>query len=230
MKMIGLIGGMSWESSLEYYRQINQMVSNRLGGSNSALVILYSVNFDEIERAQYEGRWNEAAKILSGAAKTLERAGASFLVLCTNTMHKVADKIEENTNLKLLHIGDVTGQAIVSKGLKMVGLLGTRFTMEEQFYRERLETNFGLRVIVPDEKDRILVNRIIYEELCRGKIEPSSKRSYLDIISRLVFRGAEGIILGCTEIPLLISQKDVNVPIFDTTALHSQAAVELALF
>lgn len=230
MKLIGLIGGMSWESSAEYYRHINQMVAKRLGGFHSGRIILYSVDFDEIEKIHEEGRWDDAGKLLARAANALERAGADFLVLCTNTMHKVADEIEKSTPLKLLHIGDVTGQAIVKQGLKKVGLLGTRFTMEEQFYRERIEGRFELEVLIPEEQDRVTVDQVIYKELCKGKIEPTSRQAYIEIIGRLVNKGAEGIILGCTEIPLLIRQEDVRVPVFDTTKLHAQAAVEMALF
>jgi len=230
MKLIGLIGGMTWESTAEYYRYINQMVAKKLGGFHSGRIIIYSVDFDEIEKIHKEGRWDDAGKILASAAKALDRAGAEFLVLCTNTMHKVADEIEKSTPLKLLHIGDITGQAIVKQGLKTVGLLGTRFTMEEQFYRERLESLFGIRVLVPEEKDRTTVNQVIYEELAKGKIEPTSRQAYIEIIGRLVNKGAEGIILGCTEIPLLISQQDVDIPLFNTTELHSQAAVDMALF
>jgi len=229
MKLIGLIGGISWESTVEYYRYINQMVAKRLGGLHSGRVILFSVDFDEIERAQYDGRWDDAGKVLADAAKALERAGAEIFVVCANTMHKVADKIEESIQRKLLHIGDVTGQAIVKQGLKTVGLLGTRFTMEEQFYRGRLEDRFNLRVVVPDKEDQETVNRIIYEELCKGKIETSSRKAYIDVIGRLVSKGAEGVILGCTEIPLLVGPKDVDIPLFDTTALHAQAAVDEAL-
>ncbi|MCK4792305.1 MAG: aspartate/glutamate racemase family protein [Desulfobacteraceae bacterium] len=229
MKLIGLIGGISWESTVEYYRHINRMVAERLGGFHSARVVLYSVDFDEIEKAQHENRWNDAAQVLANAARALERAGAEIMVMCANTMHKVADKIEEGIKLKLLHIGDVTGEAIVKQGLKTVGLLGTRFTMEEQFYRGRLEDRFKLRVLVPDKEDIETVNRIIYEELCKGEIEASSRQAYVEVIGRLVNKGAEGIILGCTEIPLLIGPKDVDIPLFDTTALHAQAAVDLAL-
>jgi aspartate racemase len=205
------------------------MVAERLGGFHSGRVVLYSVDFDEIEKAQYDGRWDDAAEVLADAAQALVRAGAEILLVCANTMHKVADKIEERAGLKLLHIGDVTGQAIVKHGLKTVGLLGTRFTMEEQFLRGMLEDRFSLRVLVPDKDDRETVNRIIYEELCKGKIEASSRKAYVEVIDRLVQTGAEGIILGCTEIPLLIGPEHVTVPLFDTTALHAQAAVDLAL-
>lgn len=229
MKLIGLIGGISWESSVEYYRHINRMVAERLGGFHSGRVVLYSVDFNEIEKAQYDGRWDDAAEVLADAAQALVRAGAEILLVCANTMHKVADKIEERAGLKLLHIGDVTGQAVVRQGLKTVGLLGTRFTMEEQFLRGMLEDRFSLRVLVPDKEDRETVNRIIYEELCKGKIEASSREAYIEVIDRLIQKGAEGIILGCTEIPLLIGPEHVNVPLFDTTALHAQAAVDQAL-
>ena len=229
MKLIGLIGGISWESSVEYYRHINRTVAERLGGLHSGRVVLYSVDFDEIEKAQYDGRWDDAAEVLADAGQALVRAGAEILLVCANTMHKVANKIEERAGLKLLHIGDVTGQAIVKQGLKTVGLLGTRFTMEEQFLRGMLEERFNLRVLVPDKEDRETVNRIIYEELCKGKIEASSREAYVEVIDRLVQKGAEGIILGCTEIPLLIGPEHVNVPLFDTTALHAQAAVDQAL-
>jgi aspartate racemase len=229
MKLIGLIGGISWESSVEYYRHINRMVAERLGGFHSGRVVLYSVDFDQIEKAQCDARWDDAAELLADAAQALVRAGAEILLVCANTMHKVADKIEERAGLKLLHIGDVTGRAVVKQGLKTVGLLGTRFTMEEQFLRGMLEDRFNLRVLVPDKEDRETVNRIIYEELCKGKIEASSRRAYVGVIDRLVQKGAEGIILGCTEIPLLIGPEHVNVPLFDTTALHAQAAVDQAL-
>jgi len=229
MKLIGLIGGISWESSVEYYRHINRTVAERLGGLHSGRVVLYSVDFDEIEKAQYDGRWDDAAEVLADAGQALVRAGAEILLVCANTMHKVADKIEARAGLKLLHIGEVTGQAIVKQGLKTVGLLGTRFTMEEQFLRGMLEDRFSLRVLVPDKEDRETVNRIIYEELCKGKIEASSREAYVGVIDRLVQKGAEGIILGCTEIPLLIGPEHVNVPLFDTTALHAQAAVDQAL-
>jgi aspartate racemase len=229
MKVIGLIGGMTWLSTAEYYRYINEEVGKRLGGFHSALLALYSVDMHEIEKIHREGRWDDAGEILGGAAKALERAGADFLVLCTNTMHKVADAIEKSSRLKLLHIADVTGEAIVNWGLKTVGLLGTRFTMGEQFYRERLENRFGLGVLVPEEKDRETVHRIIAEELAFNKIRASSRETYVEIVGRLIEKGAEGVILGCTEIPLLIGSKDVNIPVFDTTALHAIAAVNMAL-
>ena len=228
MKVIGLIGGMSWESTVEYYRLINEVVTQRLGGLHSGQIVLYSVDFDEVERAQAEGRWDDATAILSGAAQSLERAGADFLAICTNTMHKVADQVAASTDLPLLHIGEVTGAAIARQGLKKVGLLGTRFTMEEGFYRDVLE-RFGLRALVPPESDMDTVHSIIYQELCKGQIEESSRRVCIQIIGRLAKRGAEGIVLGCTELPLLIRPEDVDVPLFDTMRLHAEAAVEMAL-
>jgi aspartate racemase len=229
MKLIGLIGGMSWVSTLEYYRLMNQMVADRLGGMHSAPIVLYSVEFYDIERNQRENRWEDSAKVLAGAASALERAGADFLVLCTNTMHKIAEGILKETKLKLLHIGDVTGQAILNKGLKTVGLLGSRFTMQEEFYRKRLENRFGLRVLTPSSEEMEAVHRIIVDELCHEKIDEKSRAVYIGIIHKLIERGAEGIILGCTEIPLLIKQEHVTCPVFDTTALHAEAAVALAM-
>lgn len=229
MKMIGLIGGMSWQSSAEYYRLINELVSQRLGRHHSARLLLYSLDFDPIERAQREGRWDETAAILSRAGKGLQRAGADLVLLCTNTMHKVADAVEEASGLPLIHIADAAGAAIERAGLRRAGLLGTRFTMEDDFYRVRLHERFGLEVVVPPEKDRNDVHRIIYDELCHGKVSPASRRLYLKIIAGLVDRGAEGVVLGCTEIPLLVRPQDVAIPVFDTTQLHAEAAVELAL-
>lgn len=229
MKVIGLIGGMSWNSSLEYYRLINEMVSRKLGGLHSARVVLYSLDFEEIERAQQESRWEDAAGILAKAAIALEQAGADFLLICTNTMHKVADAVGKTTGLPILHIVDATGSAIREQGLRNVGLLGTRFVMEEQFYRDRLKKRFDIDLVVPAEGEQATVHRIIYDELCRGKIRDSSRQSCLDIIEKLIERGAEGIVLGCTELPLLIRPGDVQVPVFDTMRLHAEAAVELAL-
>jgi len=229
VKVIGLIGGMSWNSSLEYYRLINELVSRKLGGLHSACVVLYSLDFEEIERAQRESRWEDAADILAKAAIALEQAGADFLLICTNTMHKVADAVGKTTGLPILHIVDVTGNAIREQGLSKVGLLGTRFVMAEQFYRDRLKKRFDIEVAVPEEDEQAVVHRIIYDELCRGEIRDSSRQSCLEIIEKLIERGAEGIILGCTELPLLICSGDVQVPVFDTTRLHAEAAVELAL-
>jgi aspartate racemase len=229
MKVIGLIGGMSWNSSLEYYRLINEMVSRRLGGLHSACVVLYSLDFDEIELAQRESRWHDAAGILARAGMALKQAGADFLLICTNTMHKVADEVGETAGLPILHIVDATGNAIREQGLSKVGLLGTRFVMEEHFYRGRLRERFGIDVLVPAEDEQAIVHRIIYDELCRGKVRASSRRACLEIIDKLIERGAEGIVLGCTELPLLIRPDDILVPVFDTTRLHAEAAVELAL-
>lgn len=229
MKVIGLIGGMSWNSTLEYYRLINEGVSSKLGGFHSARIVLYSLDFEEIERTQREARWDDATDILVEAGTGLKQAGADFLVICTNTMHKVADLVAERTSLPLLHIGDAIGNAIKECSLRRVGLLGTRFVMEEDFYRDRLEKYFGIEVLVPPEEEQKVVDRIIYEELCQGKIEDSSHRACLKIIEGLTGRGAEGIILGCTELPLLIRPGDVPVTLFDTTRLHAEAAVKLAL-
>ena len=229
MKTIGLIGGMSWESTVPYYRRINELVRQRLGGLHSARLVLFSVDFQDIERLQHAGRWAEAGECLALAARALEAAGAEFLVLCTNTMHKVAPAIEEAVAIPLLHIADPTAAAVKQAGLRTVGLLGTRFTMEEAFYRGRLETQHGIRVLVPEEEDRDLVHRVIYDELCRGVVVEPSRAAYREVIQRLVARGAEGVILGCTEIGLLVSAPDSPVPIFDTTDIHAASAVEFAL-
>ena len=229
MKCVGLIGGMSWQSSADYYKLINELVSQALGDLHSAHLVLYSVDFDTIERAQRQNRWDHAASMLSEAGRALKRAGADFLLLCTNTMHKVADAVEEASGLHLVHIADATGAAIRQASLTRVGLLGTRFTMEEDFYRVRLQDRFGVEVLVPPEKDRCDVHRIIYEELCHGRINASSRELYLAVMAGLIDRGAEGIVLGCTEIPLLIGPQDVDVSVFDTTRLHAEAAVALAL-
>jgi len=229
MKTIGLIGGMSWESSLEYYRLINLGVKERLGGLHSAQTLMYSVDFAEIERLQHHGEWEHAAQHLAAAAQRLEQGGADFIVLCTNTMHKVAAEIQASTRLPLLHIADPTAQAIRAQGIKRVGLLGTRFTMEEAFYKERLQQPHGLEVIIPDAEARTTVHRIIYDELCLGEIRPASKVAYQAILQQLTQAGAEGVILGCTEITLLIQQAECAVSVFDTTRLHATAAVEMAL-
>jgi aspartate racemase len=229
MKAIGLIGGMSWNSTLEYYRLINEGVSHRLGGFHSARLVLYSLDFEDIELAQHEARWDDATDILVKAGTGLKQAGADFLVICTNTMHKVADVVARRADLPLLHIGDAVGDAITERGLSKIGLLGTRFVMEEDFYRDRLEKCFGVKVLVPPEEEQNLVDRIIYEELCQGKIIDTSRRACLNIIGGVTERGAEGIVLGCTELPLLIRPADVSVPVFDTIRLHAEAAVERAL-
>ena len=229
MKIIGLIGGMSWESTVTYYQQINEAIKAQLGGLHSAKLVLYSVDFHEIERLQHAGDWDAAGKLLADAARALESAGADFLVLCTNTMHKVAPAIEAAVRIPLLHIADPTGEAIKRAGLSCVGLLGTRFTMEQAFYRDRLRERHGLTVVIPGDDDRDIVHRVIYEELCLGQIKPESRDEYRRIIAALISQGAEGIILGCTEISLLVGQADADVPLFDTTALHAQYAAEQAL-
>lgn len=228
MKTIGLLGGMSWESTQTYYRLINEGVKARLGGLHSAKLVLFSVDFAEIEALQHEGDWPATADILSGAAVALQKAGADFLVIGTNTMHKVAPEIEQASQIPLLHIADATAQLLNQDGITRVGLLGTRFTMEQAFYRDRLE-NAGIEVITPDEDQRAEVHRVIYEELCRGEIIPESRTSYLDIVASLSGRGAQAVILGCTEIGLLIRQADTEVPLYDTTEIHAAQAVELAL-
>lgn len=228
MKKIGLIGGMSWESSAEYYRIINLEVKRRLGGLDSARCILYSVDFDEIERCQSEDKWEEAADILGDAAKCLEAAGADFIVICTNTMHKVFTQIQRKTPLPILHIADVTAVQIKKQGLKTVGLLGTKYTMEQEFYKSRLESE-KIKVIIPSIYERELVNRIIFNELCLGKIDDTSQVFYKSVIKKLADEGAEGIILGCTEIGLLIKQSDIEIPLFDTTFIHAMGAVDQAL-
>jgi aspartate racemase len=228
MKTIGLIGGMSWESSAEYYRIINEDVKAKLGGLHSAKCVLYSVDFEEIERYQRAGEWEKAGEILIHAAQSLEKAGASFIVICTNTMHKLAKQIEQNVTIPLLHIADATAEQIIQRDFRTVGLLGTKYTMEQEFYKSRIEGK-GINVVTPDEDDRVIVNNIIYNELCLGKVLSSSKEEYKRIIHDLVQKGAQGIILGCTEITLLIKQEDYEVPLFDTTQIHAIEAVQLAL-
>ncbi len=229
MKTIGLIGGMSWESSSEYYRIINEAVKAKLGGLHSAKCILYSVDFAEVEILQRQNRWSDAAEILIGAAKSLENGGADFLIICANTMHKVADDIQAQVRIPLLHIADVTAKQVKQAGIRKVGLLGTRYTMEEDFYTKRLRDKFTLDVLIPNAEDRQFVNQVIFDELVLGKICQSSKRQFIHIIERLVNKGAEGIILGCTEIGLLIKDEDCRVPIFDTTKIHALAAVDYSL-
>ena len=229
MKTIGLIGGMSWESSIEYYRIINETTKEKLGGLHSAKSIMVSVDFAEIETLQRQGKWQEAAQGLIEAARSLESGGADFIVLCTNTMHKVAEDIQAHTHIPLLHIADATAQVIKDSGLGRVGLLGTRFTMEEDFYKNRLIQKYGLEVIIPTAGERELVHRVIYDELVLGRIQSASKKRYVEIIEGLVQGGAEGVILGCTEIGLLIHAEDCKVPLFDTTRIHAAAAVNYAL-
>lgn len=228
MKTIGLLGGMSWESTQTYYRLINEGVKDRLGGLHSAKLVLFSVDFAEIEALQHKGDWPATADILSGAALSVQKAGADFLVIGTNTMHKVAPEIEQAVGIPLLHIADATAQVLKKDGVTRVGLLGTRFTMEQAFYRDRLEAA-GIDVLTPDEIQRDQVHRVIYEELCQGKISAESRSAYLDIVASLSGRGAQAVILGCTEIGLLIKQADTGVPLYDTTEIHAACAVELAL-
>jgi aspartate racemase len=228
-KTLGLLGGMSWESTLPYYRVINETVRERLGGLHSARLLLYSVDFAEVERLQHAGDWDAAGALLGRAARSVRDGGAELLVICTNTMHKVADAVETASGLPLLHIADPTGAAIRAAGLTKIGLLGTRFTMEQAFYRQRLIERHGLDVIVPDADGRELVHKVIYEELCLGRIRDESREAYRRIIAELAARGAQGVILGCTEIGLLIGPADVDVPLFDTTALHARAAALAAI-
>jgi aspartate racemase len=229
MKTIGIIGGMSWESTVTYYRLINEEVGRRMGGFHSAKIILSSVDFAEIERMQTTGDWDAAGRALAKEAVALERAGANLLLLATNTMHKVVGAIERAVSIPLLHIADATGRAVVAQGIGTVALLGTRYTMEQDFYKGRLATRYGLKALVPDADDRATVDAVIFDELVHGKVIETSKRSYLDIIGRLVESGAEAVILGCTEIGMLVGRKDVEVPVFDTTELHAAAAVAAAI-
>ncbi|MCP8464362.1 aspartate/glutamate racemase family protein [Pseudomonas sp. ZM23] len=229
MNTIGLIGGMSWESTIPYYRQINQTIKERLGGLHSAKIVLYSVDFHDIERLQHAGDWDAAGRMLADAARALKAAGADFLVLCTNTMHKVAPAIEAAVDIPLLHIADPTAEAIREAGITTVGLLGTRFTMEQAFYKDRLAERFGLQVLTPPDKEREVVHRIIYEELCLGRILDESREAYRQVIASLQERGAQAVILGCTEISLLVGPQDAKVPLFDTTAIHARQAAERAL-
>ena len=229
MKTIGLIGGMSWESSLEYYRIINEQVKEKLGGLHSAKSLMYSVDFDEIEKLQHQGNWQDATKLMIDTAQRLEKGGADFVVICTNTMHKMADDVQDNIKIPLFHIADATAEKIKAKGLKKIGLLGTKFTMEEDFYKGRLIKKYGLEVLIPNKEDKQIVHNVIYHELCLGKTEQSSKNQFIRIINMLVDNGAEAVILGCTEIPLLIKQEDVKILLFDTTKIHAEGAVEYAL-
>lgn len=228
MKTIGLIGGMSWESSLEYYRIINETVKARLGGLHSARSLMFSFDFEEIEALQRQDQWEEATQLMITAAQQLERGGADFVLICTNTMHKMASAVRANIQIPLLHIADATAVAIQAQGLHKIGLLGTRFTMEEAFYKGRLD-EFGLEIVIPSESERQIVHDIIYEELCLGEIKAASRVQYQQIMANLVAQGAEGIILGCTEIGLLVKQEDSTVPLFDTTIIHAETAVDYAL-
>jgi aspartate racemase len=230
MKTIGLLGGMSWESTATYYHLINEGVKARLGGLHSAKIAMFSVDFEEIEQLQHSGDWEGTAIILSAAAQKIEAAGADFLLICTNTMHKVAPEIEQAIGIPLMHIADATAQHARDAGIETVGLLGTNFTMEQAFYKGRLAEKHGLNVLVPSKADRDLVHDVIYKELCLGKIDAASRKEYLRIIEALAGRGAEAIILGCTEIGLLVQQEHTQIPLFDTTAIHAEAAVAEALW
>ena len=225
MKTIGLLGGMSWESTTSYYQLINTGVNQALGGLHSAKIVMYSVDFHEIEQFQRQNQWAESAALLANAAKSIELAGADFVLLCTNTMHKVAAEIEQAISIPLLHIADATAECLVKQGISKVGLLGTRFTMEQDFYKGRLTERFGIEVIVPSAPERDLVHSVIYEELCQGRICESSRAQYIEIINTLHHAGAQAVILGCTEIGLLVSQKDVEVPLYDTAKIHAASAV-----
>lgn len=229
MKTIGLLGGMSWESTASYYKEINEGVKAVLGGLHSAKICLYSVDFAEIEKLQHEGRWDETAQILSQAAQSIESGGADYLLICTNTMHKVAVEIQSSISIPLIHIADATAETLVAKGITRVGLLGTKFTMEQDFYKNRVSEKYGIEVIVPNNDNRNIVHNIIYSELCLGKISDESREKYLDIVFELHTQGAEAVILGCTEIALLIQQQHTKVPLYDTTQIHAAQAVKLAM-
>ena len=229
MKTIGLVGGMSWESTAEYYRIINQRVKERAGGFHSAKLVMYSVDFDEVEARQHRGEWPELTALMIDAAQRVERAGADFLLIATNTMHLMADDVQKKIRIPLLHIVDVAAAAVKARSFTKVGLLGTRFTMEKDFYKGRLRSKHGLDVIVPEEKEREIIHAILYNELCLGEIKEKSRRAFQEIIAGLEARGAQGVILGCTEIPLIVNQKDYEIPLFDTTTLHAEAAVDYAL-
>lgn len=228
MKVIGLLGGMSWESTQSYYRALNEGVKQALGGLHSARIVLYSVDFADIETLQHQGRWEDTGVLLAQAARSVERAGADCLLIGTNTMHKVAPAIQQAIGIPLIHIAEATAAALLADGVKRVGLLGTRFTMEQAFYRERLEAR-GIEVLVPGEADRTLVHDIIYNELCLGQFQPASRQRYLEVIARLTADGADAVILGCTEIALLVRPTDTDVPLYDTTAIHAASAVDFAL-
>lgn len=229
MKTIGLTGGMSWESSIEYYRIINEEVRKRLGGLHSAKCVMVSVDFAEIEALQMSGQWEKAGQYMVDAARALQNAGADCLLICANTMHKAADAVQASTQIPLLHIADATAERICTRNMHTIGLLGTRFTMEEDFYKSRLTEKYGLNVLIPEPQEREYVHRVIYDELCVGEIRPKSQEMYRKIMANLVKRGAEGIILGCTEIGLLVKPEDSTVPLFDTTLIHAEAAVDWTL-
>lgn len=223
MKTIGLIGGMSWESTVTYYEIINRTIKEELGGLHSGKLVLFSVDFQEIEECQAKGEWDKSAEILIKAAQSLEKAGADFIVICTNTMHKIAPDIQKNINIPILHIAEATADELDKKDIKKVALLGTKYTMEQDFYKNKL-IDRGIEVVIPDDEDRAEVNRVIYEELCLGKILPLSKKRFLEVMDKLVEKGAQGVILGCTEIGLLVQQKDTDISLFDTAAIHAERA------
>ncbi|MEF1312126.1 aspartate/glutamate racemase family protein [Vibrio mytili] len=229
MKTIGLLGGMSWESTASYYKALNEGVKSRLGGLHSAKICLYSVDFAEIEQLQHQGKWSETGVLLSDAAKSVERGGADFLMICTNTMHKVAPEIEAQISIPILHIADATAQSLIRDGITKVGLLGTRFTMEQDFYKGRISEKFGIEVIVPSSSEQSVVHEVIYQELCQGVINDDSRKRYVEIIGNLHAQGAQAVILGCTEIALLVKQSDTDVPLYDTTEIHAAHGVEWAL-
>lgn len=229
MKTIGMLGGMSWESTLSYYRAINEGVKQFLGGLHSAKIILYSVDFAEIEELQHQGDWEKTADLLGGAAQSVENAGADFLIICTNTMHIIAEEIQEKIGIPIIHIADATAHVLRRDGIGKVGLLGTRFTMEQLFYKSRLEDNYAIEALVPGETERKAIHDIIYHELCLGEVKQESKQQFLSIINELSVQGAEAVILGCTEIGHLVQQSDTSVPLYDTTVIHAGRVVELAL-
>ncbi|MDD8058330.1 aspartate/glutamate racemase family protein [Shewanella metallivivens] len=229
MKTIGMIGGMSWESTQSYYQAINQGVKAALGGLHSAKVCLYSVDFAEIEALQHQGRWDETAKILADAAVAVEAGGADFVLICTNTMHKVADEIQARISIPILHIADATANALLADGITKVGLIGTRFTMEQDFYKRKISDNYPIEVIVPSADDQTQIHDVIYQELCLGRINPKSREAYLTIIDKLFAQGAQAVILGCTEIALLVQQQHTQVPLYDTTQIHANSAVLMSL-
>lgn len=228
MKTIGLIGGMSWESTVTYYQVINEIIKRELGGLHSAKILLYSVDFDEIEKYQASGEWDKSADVLSDAAERLEKAGADFIVICTNTMHKVVPQMKERIGIPIVHIAEATADKLKEHGITTVGLLGTKYTMTQDFYKDKL-IQAGIRVIIPDDNDVETVNAVIYDELCLGNIIPASKDKYLEIIRKLEDAGAQGVILGCTEIGLLVNQKDIKLPVFDTTLIHAEKAALTAI-
>jgi aspartate racemase len=229
MKTLGMIGGMSWESTIEYYRIINEMIKERLGGWNSAKLLLYSVNFEEILPLQYEEKWDEIADVMIDISKKLEVAGSSAILICSNTMHKIAGEVEAHLNIPLIHVVDETARAIKLNTMKKIGLLGTKFTMEGGFYVERLTEKHGIQVLLPDQEERDYIHSAIYTELAQGQLKSSTKEGFIQIIDQLSLQGAEGIILGCTEIPLLIKEKDVKISLFDTLRIHLKAAVEFLI-